>query len=63
MTKRFLGAIKIICGRTGDEDDIYDDSGEEDERVLFDATEDHDSGGQFYWTQLLQQSFREELEK
>jgi phosphatidylinositol 4-kinase type 2 len=55
--------MKIVCGKTGAEDDMYDDAGEEEERVLFDATEESDSNGQFYWTQLLQQSFREELEK
>jgi hypothetical protein len=52
-----------VCGRTGEaEDDIYDDADYEDEHALFDATEAGDSRP-FYWSQALQQSFREELEK
>lgn len=63
FTKRFLGAIKVICGRTGTEG--YDDEAEmEYERALFDASEGGHSGNQpFYWSADLQQSFREELEK
>ncbi|TFK75459.1 hypothetical protein BDN72DRAFT_868130 [Pluteus cervinus] len=61
--KRFLGAMKVICGKTGDNDDLYEDADYEDERHLFDATENEDSQQPFYWTQVLQQSFREELEK
>lgn len=61
LTKRFLGAIKVVCGRTGTEG--YDDEADmEYERALFDASE----GGHnqpFYWSAGLQQSFREELEK
>ncbi|KAG1777738.1 phosphatidylinositol 3 and 4-kinase-domain-containing protein [Suillus placidus] len=60
-TKRFLSALKIICGRTGDED--IDDDDPEEERALFDVTEDNESGRPFYWSRALQQSFREELEK
>jgi hypothetical protein len=60
-TKRFLSALKIICGRTGDED--IDDEDPEEERALFDVTEDNESGRPFYWSRALQQSFREELEK
>ncbi|KAG1752928.1 phosphatidylinositol 3 and 4-kinase-domain-containing protein [Suillus lakei] len=60
-TKRFLSALKIICGRTGDED--VDDEDPEEERALFDVTEDNESGRPFYWSRALQQSFREELEK
>ncbi|KIJ67706.1 hypothetical protein HYDPIDRAFT_173507 [Hydnomerulius pinastri MD-312] len=60
-TKKLLSALKIICGRTGDEDAEEDDP--EEERALFDATEDSDSGRPFYWSRALQQSFREELEK
>ncbi|TFK44679.1 phosphatidylinositol 3 and 4-kinase-domain-containing protein [Crucibulum laeve] len=63
VSKRFLGALKIICGKTGDTEDAYDDSDYEDERVLFDATETHDTQRPFYWSQTLQQSFRDELEK
>ncbi|KAI9509402.1 phosphatidylinositol 3 and 4-kinase-domain-containing protein [Russula earlei] len=61
VTKRFLGAIKVICGRTGAEG--YDDEADmEYERVFFDVSQ----GGYnqpFYWSAALQQSFREELEK
>lgn len=60
-TKRFLSALKIICGRTGDED--IDEEDPEEERALFDVTEDNESGRPFYWSRALQQSFREELEK
>ena len=63
FSKRFLSALKVICGRTGDAEDIYDDADYEDERVLYDATEDSDAQRPFYWSQTLQQSFREELEK
>ncbi|KAF8798733.1 hypothetical protein BYT27DRAFT_7202857 [Phlegmacium glaucopus] len=63
FSKRFLSALKVICGRTGDTEDIYDDADYEDERVLYDATEDSDAQRPFYWSQPLQQSFREELEK
>jgi phosphatidylinositol 4-kinase type 2 len=58
-----MATMKIICGRTGDEDDLYDDAEQEDERVFYDITEDNEGGRPFYWTQALQQSFREELEK
>ncbi|KAH7914130.1 phosphatidylinositol 3 and 4-kinase-domain-containing protein [Hygrophoropsis aurantiaca] len=60
-TKKFLGALKIICGRTGEEDDNEEDP--EEERALFDVTEESESGRPFYWSRALQQSFREELEK
>ncbi|CAA7263169.1 unnamed protein product [Cyclocybe aegerita] len=63
FSKRFLGAMKIICGRTGDTDDLYDEADYEDERVLYDATEASEVQRPFYWSQQLQQSFREELEK
>lgn len=56
--------MKIVCGKTGDEDqDLYDDADQEDDRVLFDVTDVGENGAPFYWTQTLQQSFREELEK
>jgi predicted alpha/beta hydrolase family esterase len=55
--------MKIICGRTGDTDDLYDDADYEDERMLYDATEAPEVQRPFYWSQQLQQSFREELEK
>ncbi|KAH9485374.1 Phosphatidylinositol 4-kinase lsb6 [Psilocybe cubensis] len=63
MSKRFMSAMKVICGKTGDTEDIYDDADYEDERVLYDATEAADVQRPFYWSQQLQQSFREELEK
>ena len=63
MSKRFLGAMKVVCGRTGDIDDLSDDADYEDERMLYDATEASDVQRPFYWSQQLQQSFREELEK
>ncbi|TFY82528.1 hypothetical protein EWM64_g1486 [Hericium alpestre] len=62
VTKRFLGALKVVCGKTGAEDEGYDEGDAEDERVLYDATES-DSRRPFYWSSTLQQSFREELEK
>lgn len=58
-----MSTLKILCGKTGDTEDVYDDSDYEEERVLFDATEANDGQQPFYWTQNLQQSFREELEK
>lgn len=63
VTKRFLSTLKIVCGRTGERDeDPYDEADYEEERVLFDASETTDSMP-FYWSQTLQESFREELEK
>lgn len=62
MAKRFLNAIRVICGRAGEEDDFYDDDEREHERRLFDVSESQ-SGRPFYWTSALQDSFREELEK
>lgn len=52
-----------MCGKTGDGDELYDEVDYEDERVLFDSTEPNESERPFYWTQGLQQSFRDELEK
>lgn len=62
ISKKFLTALKIVCGRTGEEEEMYDEDDMEDERVLFDATESR-SGQPFYWTPALQDNFREELEK
>ncbi|KAK0485950.1 phosphatidylinositol 3 and 4-kinase-domain-containing protein [Armillaria novae-zelandiae] len=59
FSKRLLSAVKVICGKTGDPEDVYEDY--EEER-LFDATE-ADPQTPFYWTPSLQHSFREELEK
>ncbi|THV05064.1 hypothetical protein K435DRAFT_713591 [Dendrothele bispora CBS 962.96] len=61
FSKRFTSALKVVCGRTGDIEDVYDDY--EDERVLFDATESDNANRPFYWNSALQESFREELEK
>jgi len=61
LTKRFLGTIKVVCGRTGAES--YDDEADmEYERALFDSS-DEGHNQPFYWSAGLQQSFREELEK
>ena len=60
LQKKFLTALKIVCGKTGAEDDYYDDD-DVTER-LYDRSESH-SGEPFYWTPALQDSFREELEK
>ena len=63
FTKRFLSALKVVCGRTGDEDDSNDLDDYDEEQILFDANEDDRSSHPFYWSTVLQQSFREELEK
>ncbi|TFL04730.1 phosphatidylinositol 3 and 4-kinase-domain-containing protein [Pterulicium gracile] len=63
LSKRFMTAISVVCGKTGDSDELYDDSEYDDERVLFDVTEDNSNSNRFYWSQTLQQSFRDELEK
>lgn len=54
--------MNIVCGKTGVEDETWDEEEREDERVLFDATENV-SNSEFYWTSGLQDTFREELEK
>ena len=62
--KRLFTALKIVCGKTGDEDDINEiEEDLDEERVLFDITEDDGIDKPFYWSAVLQQSFREELEK
>jgi len=63
FTKRILGTLNIMCGKTGDGDELNDEVDYEDERVLFDNTEPNEPERLFYWTQGLQQSFRDELEK
>lgn len=60
-SKKFFSALKIVCGKTGEED--LEEEDPEEERALFDVTEESDSGRPFYWSRALQQSFREELEK
>ncbi|GLB37089.1 putative phosphatidylinositol 3- and 4-kinase [Lyophyllum shimeji] len=62
LSKRFLNTLKIVCGRTGDIEDVYD-ADYDDDRVLYDASESNISQRPFYWSQTLQRSFREELEK
>jgi hypothetical protein len=57
-----MSALKIVCGRTGEVDDD-DEADYDEEHVLFDVTEGGDTARPFYWSQALQQSFREELEK
>lgn len=59
--KRVLNTLKIVCGKTGEEE-VYEDSDYEEDR-LFDATETHETTSEFHWTSALQDSFREELEK
>ena len=63
ISKRLMNAFKIVCGRTGAEEDMYDEAEAEDDRVLYDATENQDTTMPFYWSKELQKSFREELEK
>jgi phosphatidylinositol 4-kinase type 2 len=61
--KRMMSALSIVCGRTGEDDESWTYDGEEDEeRVLYDASETSAPRG-FYWSEALQDSFREELEK
>ena len=59
--KKFLGALKVVCGKTGVEEDFYDDDDDVDRR-LYDSSESR-TGEPFYWTPALQDNFREELEK
>jgi len=63
FTKKFMNVMKIVCGKTGDEEDMYDDEDREDERVLFDVSENNQTEVPFYWSSALQDNFREELEK
>lgn len=59
--KRFLNVLRVCCGRTGFDDDFYDEENEHDHR-LFDVSESL-GNRPFYWTTALQDSFRQELEK
>jgi len=54
--------LKVVCGRTGDEE-VYEDDESEEQGLLFDESMNESSDGSFHWSQLLLQSFREELEK
>ena len=56
-----MNVLRICCGRTGDDDDFYDEENEHDHR-LFDVSEGL-GNRPFYWTTSLQDSFRAELEK
>ncbi|KZV73350.1 hypothetical protein PENSPDRAFT_750288 [Peniophora sp. CONT] len=62
FNKRMLGAIKVVCGKTGAEDETFEDD-EEENRFTFDASETTDGDVPFYWSPVLQRSFRAELEK
>lgn len=57
-----LGAIKIVCGKTGAEEESFEDD-EEENRFTFDASETTEGDVPFYWSPVLQRSFRAELEK
>jgi phosphatidylinositol 4-kinase type 2 len=59
-SKRVLSAFNLLCGRTGEEDEL-DDGDMEDDQVR-DMYEGSEPTG-FYWSQALQQDFRFELEK
>ena len=54
--------MQVLCGKTGNEEDMYEED-DHDDQVLFDASESDGLSRSFYWSGLLQQSFREELEK
>ena len=52
-----------MCGKTGDEEDLGLLDDPDEDRVLYDASEEEAGNHPFYWSEQLQQSFREELEK
>ena len=64
ISKRFLSAVKVICGKTGGDGDgeyDYEDEEEEEQNLLghrYTAGDDS-----FHWTPTYLQEFREELEK
>ncbi|KZV95123.1 hypothetical protein EXIGLDRAFT_672443 [Exidia glandulosa HHB12029] len=60
--KRFWTAMRVLCGKAGDEDEIYEDDPTENE-LLFDTSFERDREAPFHWSPPLLQSFREELEK
>nr|GAT56389.1 predicted protein [Mycena chlorophos] len=62
ISRRVISTLNVVCGKTGDADDEFDEFDYEEERVLYDATETTASRP-FLWTSGLQESFREELEK
>lgn len=53
-----MSALKVVCGRTGEYDDAYDD---EDDEQLYTGPGIEDAP--FYWSPPMRTSFREELEK
>lgn len=58
--KRVMGALQIVCGRTGEEEELHEEDEEDEQiRALYDVEETRD----FYWSLALQQDFRLELEK
>ncbi|KAH9931138.1 phosphatidylinositol 3 and 4-kinase-domain-containing protein [Epithele typhae] len=59
--KKFMTALKVVCGKTGVEDEFFDEDEDLDTR-LYDSSESR-TGDPFYWTPALQDNFREELEK
>jgi len=58
--KRVMGALQIVCGRTGEENELHEED-EEDEQIR--ALYDVEDTRNFYWSLALQQDFRFELEK
>lgn len=58
-----MSALKVVCGKTGPSEDVYDDADYEEDQALYDATEHSGVHRPFYWSQSLQDNFREELEK
>ncbi|KAI0769778.1 phosphatidylinositol 3 and 4-kinase-domain-containing protein [Trametes elegans] len=60
--KKFMSALNVVCGKTGAEEEAFDEDDQDEDRILYDASEDR-SGQPFYWTPALQDNFREELEK
>jgi len=62
ISKKLLGTLKILCGKTGDPEFIDDDVVYDDDRIPFDVTEE-EYARPFYWSPALQQDFKEELEK
>ncbi|CCA67572.1 related to LSB6-LAs17 Binding protein [Serendipita indica DSM 11827] len=59
-TKRLMSALSLVCGKTGEEEDLTDEEVEDEQaRTMYEMPESTD----FYWSLALQQDFRLELEK
>lgn len=58
--KRVMGALQIVCGRTGEENELHEED-EDDEQIR--ALYNFEDTRNFYWSLALQQDFRLELEK